>query len=87
MGEVDKELCDEKHDTVNKRLDEHDKILSEHTKDISDLKGDNKEFKSDIKHLCENIESLTITLRWFMGLMIGSFVAFFFYAVQQIIFK
>jgi len=72
---------------VDKRLNEHDKILEEHSKDISDLKGDNREFKADIKHLCDDIKSLTVTLRWFIGLLVGSFIAFFFYAIQYSIFK
>jgi len=79
-------LCEEKHKAVDKILEVHDKRLNNHGDRIDKLEQGQSEFKVEIKNLCKDIQGLTATLKWFIGLMVGSFVAFFFYAVQQKIF-
>lgn len=43
--------------------------------------------ETEVKNLIEQIKFLVTTMRWFIGLLVGSFVTFFFYAVQKGLFK
>jgi DNA repair ATPase RecN len=84
---MEKQLCNEKHKRIDERLDVHDTRLNEHARRIDQLSEDSREYKVQIRNLCKDIGSLVTTIRWFMGLLIGAFISFFFYAVQQGIFK
>lgn len=77
---------------MNEETKEH--ILMEHTASIKDhdnridkLEQGQAEFRIQIENLCRNISSLTSVLKWGIGLIGGSFVTFFFYAIQNHIFK
>lgn len=69
------------------KINEHTETLKEHDKRLDKIEQDGREFKIEIKNLCKDIKGLTTTMRWFMGLLIGSLVSFFFYALQHNIFK
>lgn len=75
------------NETIELKINEHTETLKEHDERIDKIEQDGREFKTEIKNLCENIKNLTTTIRWFIGLLIGAFVSFFFYAVQTNIFK
>lgn len=79
-------LCEEKHKRIDEKLELNERRLNNHGERIDKLEQDNMTFKTEIKNLCDNIKSLTTTMRWFMGLLIGAFVSFFFYAIQHNIF-
>lgn len=88
------ELCAEKHKQVDAKFDIHERRINKHSEEIDDirqeigeLKADNREFKTQIQNLCKQISELTTTLRWFIGLLVGAFTSFFFYAIQKGIFK
>lgn len=72
---------------IKHQLGTHEKRLNNYGQRIDRLEQESASYKVEIKNLCDSIKSLTSTLKWFMGLMIGAFVSFFFYAVQQGIFK
>lgn len=72
---------------VKHQLGTHEKRLNNYGQRLDRLEQDSASYKVEIKNLCDTIKSLTSTLKWFMGLMVGAFVSFFFYAVQQGIFK
>ncbi len=65
----------------------HNKRLNDHSKRLDCLEQRGAAVDQKIDNLCEQLKNLTTTLRWFIGLLVGSFVAFFFYAVQNNIFK
>ena len=65
----------------------NDKRLNNHSERIDKLEQQQSEFKAEIKNLCENIKSLTSILKWLCSLIGGSFVGFFFYAIQHNLFK
>ena len=75
------------HEIIEMKITEHDEKISELDKRMDKNDRENAEFKIQLKHLCDTIQGLTTTIKWFMGLMIGSFVGFFFYAVQKGLFK
>lgn len=76
----DAKLCEARHERINERLDNHEERLDK-------LEQDSVGLQKDLKNLCENLKSLTTTIRWFIGLLVGFFTAFFFYAVQNHIFE
>lgn len=78
---------EEKISNIINTLKEHNLILKEHEKEIEMLKINSKEFEIKIQNLIEKIDSLVVTLRWFIGLLVGSLVSFFFYVIQRGIFK
>ncbi|MBU3143960.1 hemolysin XhlA family protein [Clostridium sp. CF012] len=70
-------------ETIELKINEHAETLKEHSREIDNLKQDGREFKTEIKNLCENIKSLTSTMKWFMGIWVTSLLGFFFYAIQS----
>lgn len=84
---MEKEICTERHKRIDERLDTLNKRVNSHSERLDRIEQAQSEFRIEIKNLCENLKSLTSVLKWFIGLLIGSFVAFFFYAVQNNIFK
>ncbi|MSU03200.1 hemolysin XhlA family protein [Tissierella pigra] len=75
------------YEVMEMKINEHDEKLLELDKRLDKNDRENAEFRIQIKHLCETIQGLTTTMRWFIGLFAGAFVSFFFYAIQQILFK
>lgn len=84
---MNEELCLEKHERIKERLDTQEKRLNAHSEKIDKLEQNDAKMIIQIENLCKQLEGLTTVLKWFIGLMVGSFVAFFFYAVQNNIFK
>ena len=56
-------------------------------KTVEKKEQDNRELKTEIKNLCENIKSLTNMMKWFLCAFGGALISFFFYVVQNGIFK
>ncbi len=69
------------------QLKVHNERLNNHANRLDKLEQDSVALKTELKNLCENLKSLTTVMKWFIGLIIGSFVGFFFYAIQNNIFK
>ena len=80
-------LCEEKHKRVNEILDNHEERLNEHSKQIDHLNVSDAKHDTQIDNLCNKIGDLVVTTKWFIGLVAGGFIGFFFYAIQQTIFK
>lgn len=72
---------------IGHQVEVHEKRINNHSERIDKLEQEGVALKAEIKNLCENLKQLTSVMKWFIGLLIGSFVGFFFYAVQQGIFK
>lgn len=81
------ELCAEKHKRADERLDTHDRRLNNHGERIDKLEQYQSRTETMIKNLCERIDGLVTTMRWFMGLLVGAFVTFFFYVVQKVVIR
>jgi chromosome segregation ATPase len=72
---------------IKDKLETHEKRLNDHSDRLDRLEQKEASVDAKIENLCQQLQSLTTTLRWFIGLLMGSFVAFFFYAVQHNILK
>jgi len=81
------DICKEKEKRINEMLNIHDTRLNSHSERLDKLEQYQSRAETKIENLCDQIKDLVTTMRWFMGLLIGAFVSFFFYAVQHGIFK
>lgn len=68
-------------------LDVHEKRINNHSDRIDKLEQQQCELKVQIQNLVKSIDGLTTSIKWALGLFAGSFVGFFFYAVQNHLFK
>ena len=84
---MEKELCEEKHKRIEEKLESHEHRLNNHGERLDNIEKDNRELKTEIKNLCENLRSLTTMMKWFLGAFGGALISFFFYAIQNGIFK
>ncbi|MFT9495831.1 hemolysin XhlA family protein [Anaerosolibacter sp.] len=84
---MEKMLCDERHKRIDEKLDVAERRLNNHSERIDRIEQVNSRMEERLNGLIEQLGTLNTTLKWFMGILVGSFVSFFFYAVQQGIFK
>ncbi|WP_290063444.1 hemolysin XhlA family protein [Paraclostridium bifermentans] len=68
-------------------IDVHEKRINNHSERIDKLEQSDVKRDIQIENLCKSIEGLTTSIKWVLGLFAGSFVGFFFYAIQNHIFK
>jgi chromosome segregation ATPase len=68
---------------LEEKLAIHDKRLDDHSHRLDKLEQDGVELKTEIRHLVKQLETLNTTMKWFIGLMLGGIVSFFFYAIQN----
>lgn len=80
-------LCELKHAEIDKKFELTERRLNNHGERIDKLEQNSVRLEERLDNLIKQLSSLNTMLRWFIGLMIGAFVSFFFYAVQQNIFK
>lgn len=72
---------------VKHQLGTHERRLNNYGQRLDKLEQDNVSLKLELKNLCDNLKSLTSVMKWFLTALIGAFISFFFYVIQQVIFK
>ncbi len=72
---------------IRHRLDVQDLRLNDHAKRLDQIEVVQAEANTMIKNLCKKIEDQTKAIYWLIGLGATSLVGFFFYVIQQNIFK
>lgn len=87
MAEYKEVLCNEKHRRIDEKLNLAETRLNNHSTRIDQLEQNNSRMDERLNGLIQQLGTLNTTLKWFIGLMVGAFVSFFFYAVQNNIFK
>ena len=68
-------------------LDNHEKRINDHAARLDKLEQNQVEFKVQIQNLVKSIEGLTSTLKWGLGFIMSGVIGFFFYAIQNHLFK
>lgn len=81
------EGCNERHNAMVEKITRIEKRQDNYSQRLDKVEQAAVGLQTEIKNLISQLQSLSSVLKWFIGLLIGSFVAFFFYAVQQNIFK
>ncbi|NMF06247.1 hemolysin XhlA family protein [Clostridium beijerinckii] len=71
---------------IKDKLETHDKRLDNHGDRLDKLEQDGRELKTELKNLCENLKSLTGMIRWFVTVLGGALISFFFYVIQSKLF-
>jgi len=87
MADYNEVLCKEKHKRIDEKLALAETRLNNHSSRIDQIEQNNSRMDEKLKGLIEQLGALNTTLKWFIGLMVGAFVSFFFYAVQNELFK
>lgn len=83
MSDFNLELCTEKHKRIEEQLATHERRLNNHGDRIDKLEQYKSKTEATILFLCEKIDRLVAIMKWFIGLMVGAFITFFFYAAQK----
>lgn len=83
MSAFSQELCFEKHKRIDERLVSQERRLDDHDERIDQLEQHKSKVEATILFLCEKIDGLVKTLKWFVGLIVGALVTFFIYAAQK----
>jgi len=81
------DLCLQKHEEIKSSLAHHEKWLQDHELTITELVKENSKFNERFLNLIQKIDSLTKVLWWIVGIMVSSLLGFFFYAIQNHLFK
>lgn len=80
-------LCDERHKRINEKLELHERRLNNHSERLDRIELASGRLEERLNNLIAQLENLNKTMKWFMGLLLGGIVSFFFYAIQQGIFN
>lgn len=72
---------------VKHQLEIHDKRLNKHGERIDELERGRAATDVKIDNLCEKLGAQTKSINWLIGLIASSLLGFFFYAIQNGIFK
>lgn len=83
---MEPKICDERHKRIDEKLETTERRLNNHSERLDRVELVNSRLEERLSGLITQLGNLNTTLKWFIGLIVGSFVAFFFYAVQQNIF-
>jgi archaellum component FlaC len=77
------DLCNEKHKRVDERLETHEKRLNNHSDELDRLSTSDTRNSTQIDNLCNKIDGLITTNKWFIGLIVSGYVGFFYAIIQN----
>lgn len=72
---------------IKHQLEIHDKRLNNHGKRLDELERGRAATDVKMDNLCEKLEAQTKSINWLIGIMASSLLGFFFYVIQNGIFK
>ena len=81
---METKIWEEKHRQIDYRLDVAEKRLDNHSERLDRIELINGRLEERLKSLINQLESLNTTMRWFMGLMIGTLLGFFIWYIQRL---
>ena len=84
---MDKSICDERHKRIDEKLESHERRLNNHSERLDRIELASSRLEERLNSLITQLENLNKTMKWFITAIVGAFISFFFYAVQQWIFK
>ncbi|MBS6503873.1 MAG: hemolysin XhlA family protein [Clostridium sp.] len=72
---------------IKHRLEIYEKRLNNHGDRLDELERGRAATDVKMDNLCEKLEAQTKSINWLIGIMASSLLGFFFYAIQNGIFK
>ncbi len=84
---MDEKVCEMRHRRIDEKMEVHDRRLNSHSERLDIIEQVNSRLEERLDGLIKQLESLNLTMRWLIGLIIGGIVSFFFYAVQRGVLK
>lgn len=84
---MDENKCEIYRESIRENIKRNEIRINNHSDRIDKLEQYRSGTEQQIKNLVDQVSNLVTTMRWFIGLLVGSFVGFFFYAVQHGLFK
>ena len=84
---MDKSICDERHKRIDEKLESHERRLNNHSERLDRIELASSRLEERLNSLITQLENLNKTMKWFITVIVGAFISFFFYVVQQGIFK
>lgn len=84
---MEDKLCEARHERIDEKLDKQDRRLDIHGDRLDRIELSTSRLETRLDGLIEKLGALNTTLKWFIRLIVGGFVTFFFYAIQQGLFK
>lgn len=82
---MERDVCSEKHKRIDEKFEVHERRINSHSERIDLIERINGRLEERLDGLIKQLEHLNTTMKWFMGLLLGGIVSFFFYAIQGII--
>ncbi|HCX64171.1 MAG TPA: hypothetical protein DHN33_03050 [Eubacteriaceae bacterium] len=79
---MDPIICEERHKNINETLSRHERRMNNHSERLDKIEQINARLDERLSGLIKQVEGLNRILKWFIGLMVGAFIGFFFYIVQ-----
>ena len=84
---MEEKQCEIQRGHLKERIDRNETRLNNHSDRIDKLEQYRSSVEKQLENLVEQVANLVSIMKWFMGLFIGAFISFFFYAVQNGLFK
>lgn len=81
---METKIWEEKNRQIDYRLDVHEKRLNSHSERLDRIELANGRLEERLNNLIQQLESLNTTMRWFMGLMVGTLLGFFIWYIQRL---
>ena len=78
------EKIEEQIKHLHKEDERHERRLDNHGNRLDILEQFKSSTEIEIRNLIEQIQSLITTMRWFMGLMLGTLIGFFIWYIQTL---
>ncbi|SMB95296.1 Haemolysin XhlA [Desulfonispora thiosulfatigenes DSM 11270] len=76
-------ICTEKHRRVDECLALHTQRLNNHSERLDRMEVFSSRLEERLDGLIKQLGRLNSNMMWFMGLILGGIVSFFFYALQN----
>lgn len=79
---LEKDICALKHEAIDKHLEMNDKRLDVHGDRLDKLEIGQTRTDTIVENLCKQIESLVVAIKWLIGGIATTGVAFIIWYVQ-----
>ena len=80
---MDEKLCEQRHNRIDEKLMTLEKRVERHGIQLDKLEVFSNRLEERLDSLIKQLSTLNTTIKRFIALIVGAFVSFFFYIIQQ----